>query len=80
MQSGTKVVTKWDNFFVTKWDDSCYKVGQLLQSETGVVTKWDRCYKVRQMLLQNGTGVTKCNDCYKVGSNSDKDDITLHRT
>ena len=41
----------------------------LLQSETDVVTKWDRCYKVRRMLLQSGTGVTKCDDCYKVGSN-----------
>ena len=35
-QSGTEVVTKWDSFFVTKWDDSCYKVGQVLQCETGV--------------------------------------------
>ena len=69
LQSGTEVVTKWDSFFVTKWDGSCYKVGQVLQSETDVVTKWDRCYKVRRMLLQSGTAVTKCGDCYKVGSN-----------
>ena len=53
LQSGTEVVTKWDSFFVTKWDGSYYKVGQVLQSETDVVTKWDRCYKVRR-LLQSG--------------------------
>ena len=28
-------------------------MGQVLQSETDVVTKWDRCYKVRR-LLQSG--------------------------
>ena len=39
LQSGTMVVTKKDSFFVTKWDGSCYKVGLVLQSETGVVTK-----------------------------------------
>ena len=39
LQSGTEVVTKWDSFFVTKWDGSCYKVGQVLQSVT-IVTKW----------------------------------------
>ena len=33
---------EWNNFFVTKWDDSCYKVGQ------------DRCYEVRRKLLQMG--------------------------
>ena len=79
---GRNVVTKWDSFsakkIVTKWDGGCYnvgllfcyKLGQVLQIETDVVTKWDRCYKVRQMLLQSGTGVTKCGDCYKVGFNS----------
>ena len=76
---GSNVVTKWDSFsakkIVTKWDGGCYKVrqlfcykvGQVLQSETDVVTKWDRCYKVRQMLLQSGTGDTKWDRCYKVG-------------
>ena len=39
LQSGTEVVTKWGRFFVTKWDSSCYKVGQVLQSETDAVTK-----------------------------------------
>ena len=39
LQSGTKVVTKWDSFFVTKWDRSCYKVGQVLKKEKDVVTK-----------------------------------------
>ena len=72
---GCNVVTKWDSFLakkiVTKWDGGCYKVGQVLHSETDVVTKWDRCYKVRGMLLQSGTGVTKCDNCYKVGSNTD---------
>ena len=56
---GRNVVTKLDSFFFTKWDGTCYKVGQVLQSETVVVTKWDRCYKVGRMLLQSGTGVTK---------------------
>ena len=55
--------------YVKKWDGSCYKGGQVLQSDTDVVTKWDRCYKGTRMLLQSGTGVTKCDDCYKVGSN-----------
>ena len=60
LQSGTafqltklEVVRKGDSFFITKWDGSCYKAGQVLQSETDVVTKWDRCYKVRP-LLQSG--------------------------
>ena len=45
-------------------------MGKVLQSETDIVTKWDRCYKVGRMLLQSGTGVIKCDDCYKVCSNS----------
>ena len=57
----------------------CYKVGQVLQSETDVVTKWDRCYKVRRILLQSGTGVTKCKDCYKVGSNKGSAFSSIHR-
>ena len=61
LQSGTN----WDSFFVTKWDGSCYKVGQVLQSETELlqieagVTKWDgRCYKMGQV-LKSVTIVTK---------------------
>ena len=42
-QSGIEVVTKWDSFFITKWDGCCYKVGQVLLIETEVVIKWDRC-------------------------------------
>ena len=52
---GRNIATKWDSFFVTKWDGTYHKVGQVLQSETDVVTKWDRCYKVKRMLLQSGT-------------------------
>ena len=33
--------------------ETVYKVGQVLQSERDVVTKWDRCCKVRR-LLQSG--------------------------
>ena len=54
---GRNVVTKWDSFsakkIVTKWDYGCYKVGQVLQSEKDVATKWDRCNKVER-LLQSG--------------------------
>ena len=40
----------------------------LLQSGTGVVTKWGRCNKVRRILLQSGTSVTEWDGCcYKVG-------------
>ena len=52
---GRNIATKWDSFFVIKWDGTYHKVGQVLQSETDVVTKWDRCYKVKRMLLQSGT-------------------------
>ena len=52
---GRNIATKWDSFFVTKWDGTYHKVGQVLQSETDVVTKWDRYYKVKRMLLQSGT-------------------------
>ena len=36
----------------TKWDEGCYKEGEVLQSETGC------CYKVGHV-LQSGTIVTK---------------------
>ena len=61
LQSGTKSVTKWDSFFITKLDNCFYKVEQVLslQSETILLesgkgftkwesfsTKWNSYYKV----------------------------------
>ena len=54
LQSGTKDVIKWDSFFVTKWDKSCYKLGQVFQSGMDVVTKWDGCCYEEGHLLESG--------------------------
>ena len=45
LQSGTAFFLQSETDIIT--------VGQVLQSEKNVVTKWDRCYKLRR-LFQSG--------------------------
>ena len=57
-------------FFITNWDGPYYKVGQVLQTGTDVITNWARYYKLGRTLLQSGPGITNWDDYYKVGFNN----------
>ena len=60
-------ITKCDSYFIIKCDKRYYKVRQVLQSATSVITKCDKCYyKVRQVLQSATSVITKCDRYYKV--------------
>ena len=58
LQIGAHVVTNWDSFIITNWGKYHYKLGQLLQIRTTVITKSGSYYKLGQNVLQIGTGIT----------------------
>ena len=52
---------------ITKLGSFYYRKGQVLQSGTTFITKWDRYYKVGLLLLYSGAGITECDKYYEVG-------------
>lgn len=60
LQCTTRVITKCDSFFLTKYDVCYYKVWQVLQSATAFYQK------VATILLQSVRGIGKCDRYYKV--------------
>ena len=52
---------------ITKLGSFYYRKGQILQSGTTFITKWDRYYKVGLLLLYSGAGITECGKYYEVG-------------
>ena len=53
LQIRANVVTNWGSFIITNWGRFCYKLGQLLQFRTTVITT-----QLGQNLLQIGADIT----------------------
>ena len=53
LQIRANVVTNWGSFIITNWSRFCYKLGQLLQFRTTVITT-----QLGQNLLQIGADIT----------------------
>ena len=69
-QIRANVVTNCDSFSITNWGKCCYKLGQLLQIRTTVITKQGSYYKLGKNLLQIGAGISNQGNYYKLGHNT----------
>ena len=68
-KSGQACVTNWGSFIFGNQGKCCYKLGQLSQIRSTIITKQDSYYKLGQNLLQIGAGITNQGNYYKLEHN-----------